>query len=114
MQPLLRTFPTPSSACCLQYTAVLLPSTLKLDGLVQKLLLAKIDTDVCHAVFSMLTALQRGLAALDIEPRSPRSGIMQATLAVDVHKNRITMLLAVHRLHAAFDIETRLPCAEAM
>ena len=64
----------------------------------------------------MLIAVCFGLAALNIESRSPLAEVMyaRATLTTDVHHAVFSMPLAVRRRLPAFEIEGRLLGAGVM
>ena len=101
----------PTSLCC-QYAVVLLPSKLNLGfaGVVR----VAFASDISHAVLSMLLAICRRLAALDIVVRSPFAGTMGAKPVEHVYHSVSGMLLAVCRLLAALDVEVRRLSARVM
>ena len=92
----------PSSPCCLRYAGVLLPSKLNFSfaGVIRIALASDID----HAVRSMLRAICRRLAVLEVKARHIGAGGNRAELASDINHAVFSMSLAIHRRHAALNI----------
>lgn len=66
----------PSSVCCLQFAAILLPLTLNVDTFVQEPCEQRLRKNIHHTVLRMMLAERRRLAALDVKGRLCRARVV--------------------------------------
>ena len=96
----------PSSACSLQYAAVLFPPILKNGRFVQESYEQTLPRMLTMPSASCCFARRR-LAAVGVEARFPRARAMWSAPPVNVHHTVVSVVLAVCRRLPALDIDVR-------